>query len=252
MTGRTHVLAYVDPYTRSADHLDLLSAGPWQHLAPSVGAALTGVSNGVREIIELGAGTGLGTRVIGDCVPNARIMAVEPSSHLRAVLLHRIASDADLRSRVTVENRPFPSARLPGSFDALVMINTLGHLDHEAREKLWQVIAAGLRPRGCAVINLQQPTTSSAVPEFEMARERVGNRTYHGSAWAERVDDTTMMWHMTYRTSEDGKEIDATDVEYLWNVIDSTALERELAQHDLRATAAGDEQIGVFRIESSA
>lgn len=243
------MLAYEDPYSRSADHLDLLSAGPWQYLTPGVTEALSDLRDGAATIVELGAGTGLGTDVIARTAPCARIVAVEPSSHLRAVLLHRIASDIDLRSRVTVENRPFQSARLPASFDALVMINSLGHLDHEAREQLWQVIAAGLRPSGRAVVNLQQPTASSDVPEFEMARERVGDRTYHGSAWAERVDDTTMKWHMTYRTSEGGDQIDTVDVEYLWNVIDSARLARELAQHGLSATATGGERFGVFRIE---
>lgn len=183
---------YVDPYTRSADYLDLLSAGFWQHMAPIVTEALSGFADSDATIVELGAGTELGTAAIAHAAPNARIVAVEPSSHLRAVLLHRVASDADLRSRVTIENRPFPSSRLPAKFDALVMINSLGHLEPGARGELWRVIAAGLLPGGCAIVNLQQPTTAAAVPEFEMARERVGNREYHGTAWAERLDDTTM------------------------------------------------------------
>ncbi|MGV8874995.1 MAG: class I SAM-dependent methyltransferase [Rhodococcus sp. (in: high G+C Gram-positive bacteria)] len=240
-----------DPYARSADHLDLLSAGIWQHLAPCVSEALSDLPEH-SIVVELGAGTGLGTAVIAAAAPTSNIVAIEPSSHLRAVLLHRVAADADLRSRVTIENRPFPASRLPRTFDAFVVMNTLGHLDREAREHLWQVIAAGLRPRGWAVINLQQPTTSSIVPEFEMAHERVGNRAYHGSAWAERIDDTIMKWHMIYTTSEDGVELDATDVEYLWNVIDSSTLGHELAQHKLGVTAVGAEQLGVFRIESSA
>jgi SAM-dependent methyltransferase len=243
---------YPDPYTRSADHLDLLSAGPWQHMAPSVSAALADVGETEATIVELGSGTGLGTNIIALAAPNARIMAVEPSSHLRAVLLHRVASDNDLRRRVTIENRPFPSSRLPEKFDALVMINSLGHLDSDERTELWRVIAAGLLPGGCAVINLQAPTTSSSVSEFEMARERVGNREYHGTARAERVDEHTMAWQMTYRTSESGREIDTTEVEYRWNVLDADTLEAELAQHDLRASAVGDEQFGVFRIKLDA
>ncbi|GEM_PF-1453557 len=243
--------AYADPYARSADHLDLLSAGMWEHLTPAVTEALADLAEH-STVVELGAGTGLGTDVIARAAPTACIVAVEPSSHLRAVLLHRVASDPDLRSRVTIENRPFPASRLPESFDAFVVMNTLGHLNREAREELWQLIAAGLRPQGYAVINVQQPTTASAVPEFEMAEERVGHRTYHGSAWAERIDDTTMKWHMTYRTSEDGTEIDAAEVEYLWNVVDPIAIESELTQHDLRVTAIGDEQLGLLRIERSA
>lgn len=240
---------YVDPYTRSADHLDLLSTGTWQHMTPSVTEALTGFAESDVTIVELGAGTGLGTGVIAHAAPNARIVAVEPSSHLRAVLLHRVASDTDLRSRVTVEDQPFPASRLPEKFDALVMINSLGHLETGARGELWRVIAAGLLPGGCAVINLQQPTTASAVPEFEMACERVGNREYHGTAWAERLDDTTMVWHMTYKTSEDGNELDTMHVEYRWNVLGNDALEVELAQHHLHAEMVGDNQFGVFRIE---
>ncbi|HET8994909.1 MAG TPA: class I SAM-dependent methyltransferase [Rhodococcus sp. (in: high G+C Gram-positive bacteria)] len=252
MTERTHVPVYLDPYTRSADHLDLLSAGPWQHMAPTVSAALAGIGETEATIVELGSGTGLGTGVIAHAAPNAQIVAVEPSGHLRAVLLHRVASDNDLRSRVTVENRPFPSSRLPEKFDALVMINSLGHLDPDERSELWRVVATGLLPGGHAVINLQAPTTSSAVPEFEMARERVGNREYHGTASAERVDERTMIWHMTYRTSEDGHEIDATEVEYRWNVLDADTLDTELARHGLHAGAVGDEQLGVFRVEQDA
>lgn len=248
LTEGTHMHAYVDPYARSADHLDLLSAGMWEHLTTGVTDALSGLAEH-STIVELGAGTGLGTHVIARAAPTARILAVEPSSHLRAVLVHRVASNPDLRSRVTIENRPFPASRLPDTFDAFVVMNTLGHLTREARERLWRVIAAGLRPQGCAVVNLQQPTTSSAVPEFEMADERVGHRTYHGSAWAERIDDTTMKWHMTYRTSENGTEIDAVNVDYIWNVVDSNTIAFELTQHDLRATAMGDEQLGIFRIE---
>ncbi|MGB2950661.1 MAG: class I SAM-dependent methyltransferase [Rhodococcus sp. (in: high G+C Gram-positive bacteria)] len=212
-------------------------------------AALTGLDAANVRIVELGAGTGLGTRVIARAVPNARITAVEPSGHLRAALLNRVTSDQDLRARVTVENRPFPGSRLPEKFDALVMINSLGHLESAERGELWRVIADGLRPGGCAIVNLQAPSVSSDVPEFEMARELVGDREYHGTARAERLDDSTMAWHMTYRTSENGVELDATEVEYRWNVLDADTLAAELVEQDLRAEAVGEEQFGIFRIE---
>lgn len=132
------------------------------------------------------------------------------------------------------------------------MINSRGHLDPDARQALWGAIASGMTADGCAVINLQQPTTASAVPRFEMPREQVGDRTYHGSAWAERVDDATMTWHMTYRTSEGDNEIDTVDVDYRWHVTDRETLEDELLRHRLRATVVEDEQWGMFRIESAA
>ncbi len=77
----------------------------------------------------------------------------------------------------------------------------------------------------------------------------VGDREYHGTAWAERLDETTMIWHMTYRTSGRDIEFDTEEVEYRWNVLDADGLRAELGEHDLFATAVGDDVFGVHRIE---
>lgn len=241
--------AYTDPYTRSAEHLDLLSRQPWTLLAPNVIEALSAVT--ADTVVEIAAGTGLGTAVIADVCSSAEILAVEPSDHLRAILLHRIASDEHLRSRVTVDGTPFPQTQLPTSFDALVLINSLGHFSPADRDELWHRLATGLTAGGCAVLNLQAPTTPTAIPEFEMSRERVGRRDYHGTAWAERIDHATVLWHMAYRISEDGRVVDARDVEYLWHTLGPTELLAELAVHALAAEAVGNPMFGVHRITAA-
>ncbi|HNR00857.1 MAG TPA: class I SAM-dependent methyltransferase, partial [Trueperaceae bacterium] len=51
-------------------------------------------------VLDLGAGTGLGVRHLARAT-RARIVAVEPSVTMRAVLLARVADDPALASRVT-------------------------------------------------------------------------------------------------------------------------------------------------------
>ncbi len=56
---------------------------------------------GQGPIVDIGAGTGLGTLLVADTVPGGEVIAVEPSPILRAVLLSRLAADDGLRQRVT-------------------------------------------------------------------------------------------------------------------------------------------------------
>jgi predicted O-methyltransferase YrrM len=90
-----------DQYRESAEYIDVMSRVAWQELGPLLAGALTTAKPVSGPVVDLGAGTGLGTLVIAKALPEAEIIAVEPSSGLRAVLLSKVYDDPDLARRVT-------------------------------------------------------------------------------------------------------------------------------------------------------
>src|SRR5919201_4925139 len=102
-----------DPYAITAEFYDVLAGPRWATLAPALANALAGADPAAGPLLDLGAGTGLSTVALADAVPEATILAVEPSPSLRAVLLSRLAARPDLQRRVTVLPMDLFGAELP-------------------------------------------------------------------------------------------------------------------------------------------
>lgn len=117
-----------DPYERSAEYLDILIAESWEPLAPALADVLSRVRAGTGAVVDLGAGSGRGVRVICDALPRGPVLAVEPSAAMRAVLLARVHEDGELRERVTVVPGDCASADWPDGVRAVVALNMIGHL----------------------------------------------------------------------------------------------------------------------------
>ena len=92
-----------DPYAESGEFIDVLSQDAWRALRTPVTEAMRHARPDQGPIVDIGAGTGLGTILASQAVPDAELIAVEPSPILRAVLLARLVGDDDLRRRVTVQ-----------------------------------------------------------------------------------------------------------------------------------------------------
>jgi hypothetical protein len=65
-------------YAASAEYLHLLSRPMWTGLRPRLEAALTGLAPDAGPVLELGAGSGLGTDVLLDTLPHD-VLAAEPT-----------------------------------------------------------------------------------------------------------------------------------------------------------------------------
>jgi tRNA1(Val) A37 N6-methylase TrmN6 len=100
----------MNDYRESAEYVDIMSRDAWRELGPLLAEALEGVAG---PVVDLGAGSGLGTLVIAKALPEAEIIAVEPSSGLRAVLLSKVYDDPELARRVTVLDTDAQHATLP-------------------------------------------------------------------------------------------------------------------------------------------
>lgn len=220
-----------DPYRLAAEHFDLLITDAWRTLRPALATVLAD-ADPAAPILDLGAGTGIGTKVIAELAPRNEIVAVEPSAALRVGLFARLADHPELRDRVTVLPADALGAELPDRLGGVVAMNMIGHLAPEERAELWQRLAARLLPHAPLVLNLQPPARVEAVPETDFAGVTVGKHLYRGKGYARPAGESKVVWHTTYQVLHGTELISENTAEYDWWVLDADQLVAEL-------TAAG-------------
>lgn len=197
---------HADAYAVAAEYYDLWSGSYWDELGPALRAALADVDPANGPVVELGAGTGLGTVLIADTVDRARVIAVEPSRAMRGVLVSRIASRADLHERVTVLPFDLAHTSWPRWISGFVAMAMLGHLGPDERAKLWRMLSDRLGPGAPAIVHLQPPSRPAPVLLARHSECRLGELTYEGWSEAQPAGDTVLSWTMTYRVLR-GKDL---------------------------------------------
>ncbi|MDG4799969.1 class I SAM-dependent methyltransferase [Micromonospora sp. WMMD980] len=219
-----------DEYHESGEFLDLFSLGAWQTLREPVLAALAGAAPHAGPIVDLGAGSGLGTLLIAEVLPAARILAIEPSAAQRAALFGRLGPVPDLRERVTVVAAGAQDAPLPERIGGAIAMNMIGHLDPDARRRLWGRLRDRLADGAPLVVNAQPPAEPVEIAEAEFVTVRVGAHTYVGSGAAQPDGPGTIRWRMRYRVLDEAdrllREVTAA---YRWYVVSPEALAVELS-----------------------
>ncbi|GGT03983.1 methyltransferase type 12 [Planobispora rosea] len=232
-----------DPYERSAEFIDVMMAPHWDAFGPPLTKVLQGFGPG--PIVDLGAGGGLGTMVIAEALPDAEIMAVEPSPALRSVLTARMSERPGLRDRVTVLPGNLLRAALPPGVSGVVAMNVIGHLAPEERRGLWNLLVPGVR----AVLNLQPPAEPVEVPTTRFADLRLGRHRYEGWGRAEPAGPDSVTWHMSYRVYEGEQLVREVTTDYAWRVLGERTLREELREHHLTLTPVGPEDLGMYVVE---
>lgn len=199
-------------YESSAEFFDLVAASHTaSSSAPAVVAALAGIDPDAGPVLDLGAGTGLLTEAVARAHPRLELVAAEPAAAMRAALTARVLSDPGLRDRVTVTDGSAPDLELPDHLGAVLLCGVLGHLDADARRRLWRRLARRLPAGAPVIVELMARDRPAALPETRLARARVGAATY--------------TWWLTGR--QDG---DATRLDSRWTVDHGTTRVREV--HD--------------------
>lgn len=167
-------------------------------------------------------------------VPEADVVAVEPSPALRAVLLSRMAARPDLRQRVTVVAADALGADLPARLGAVLAVNTIGHLDPDGRRTLLRRVAERLAPGAPLVLNPQPPAEPMPVPFSAFSAVPVGRHTYEGGGSAEPSGPDTVTWRIRYRVlSADGTALRADHVNHRWRVTPAQVVLAEPAEAGL-------------------
>lgn len=197
-----------DSYAVAAEYYDLWAESYWEELGPVLRTAVHGIDPSDGPIVELGAGTGLGTVLLADAFPLASIVAVEPSRAMRGILVSRIFGRADLRHRVTLLPVDLAGMVWPDRLAGFVATAMLGHLVPEDRLGLWRTLAHRLAPGAPAVVHLQPPSRPERMPRTRHTVGRLGDLTYEGWNEAEPAGERVLRWTMTYRVLRDGEVVD--------------------------------------------
>ncbi len=237
-----------DPYGEAtAEFYDLLATGMWESFGPALACLLTDVDPTVGPIVDLGAGTGVGIAHIHAAVPDARIVAIEPSRAMRVALHGRLAADAALREVVSVVPLAFEATELPATISALVASAVLGHLDAPARNALWAALAERLAPGAPAIIGVLPPERPEPVPPTRYRALPVGDHVYEGWMEGEVVDDRRMRWTMSYRMLAGDRVIYERRASSEWITMSADDVDAEVARFGLTTERTGDEYVVVRR-----
>lgn len=148
-------------YAGLGEFHDLFMGAQWERLRPLLRAAF-GALPAEAIVAEIGAGTGLGTRVLL-AESAAQVWALEPSLVMRAILTARIADDTAISPRVTIVagSAPGALAQLPERLDGVVCAHMLGHLQRDERRALYQWLAAHLSENGVCLVTTQEHHTGN-------------------------------------------------------------------------------------------
>ncbi len=225
-------------YAVTAQFYDCMAAD--QHAAIDAGIAkmLDGLDTSAGPVLDIGAGTGLTTRVIAKALPEAEILAIEPDPAMRAALMTRVWSSTDLRKRVTILAGSVLEAELPTRISAAIASASLVHFNRRDRRRLLALLGERLAPSGRVVLEIQCPEAID-IPETQMAIARVGRLTYEGHASARRLDAERQRWRMTYRTLDGDRVLSSDTTEHVCWTISAEKILREAAAFNLNGAVEG-------------
>ncbi|MEV1293162.1 class I SAM-dependent methyltransferase [Pseudonocardia sp. NPDC049635] len=230
-------------YDRAAQYVHLLSIEAWRPLRPRLAAALARVDPATGPVLELGPGSGSGTATILATVPDAPVVAAEPSAAMRAVLLGRLEEIAGAE-RVTVYPGGAVEVPLPERLSAVVGMHMVGHLPPQDRRALWKALAARLAPGAPVVLQVQPPYTAVPVPPFPPIGVVRGAVRYEGTGRAEPTGPDSVRWTMQYRTVDGDRELERVVTSYDWWIVSAERLADELRTAGLDVRVDGDLVIG--------
>jgi hypothetical protein len=239
MTGTT---AATSDYEGLGEFHDLFMVERWRALRP-VFEATFGDLGPEATLLDLGAGTGLGTRTPRACT-RARIVAVEPSRTMRAVLTARIADDDDLAERVSVVAGAAPEILqdVAGPLAGFVCAHMLGHLTVAQRAGTF----AALRPLlllGAAGVATVDPGGAGS-SELMTEERRIGSQRYVVRYLPSDADNRYASEYEVH--DETGRAVRAERFEGSWTSVTAAALAAELDQ-DGWSVEPGDQSTVVLR-----
>ncbi|MGE4365427.1 MAG: class I SAM-dependent methyltransferase [Mycolicibacterium sp.] len=226
----------IDAYEGMGEFHDLFMTDVGGGLRPALASAFADLDP-VATVLDLGAGTGIGTRLLARSTP-AQVIAIEPSLTMRAVLLARVADDAELVDRVSVLAGAAPDIlnEVAGPVAGFVCAHMLGHLTAPQRQQTFARLSALLEPDGIGIITLPRTPDPAEAPVVEEST-RIGRHRYlarHQATQSEYLvlDGDRILRQETFPSSWEPPTLDQ--------------LHNELRQAGLHL-ADGDERIGLVR-----
>lgn len=208
-------------YSTTAEFYELVARRHTASIAPALEQIIGGTAHVPGDLVEIGAGTGCVTALLGKSAPDCAILAAEPSPVMRAMLLSRIAGDPTLQRRVTVVSEPADAVALPEQIRATILIGVAGHMDEAERTRLWQRLTERLVPGGVIVVDLMG-TTTPGLPPVRLLRESVGAQTYEWWASATATGQERLLrFDTTWKVLSDNVVVREVHDTYPWWSLDA-------------------------------
>ncbi|WP_250293324.1 class I SAM-dependent methyltransferase [Streptomyces atroolivaceus] len=234
----------IDYYSTSAEFYELVATRHTASSGPPLSQVLKGVDTSYGPVLEIGAGTGRVTEVIASALPQAEIIAAEPSATMRAMLTSRVARDPGLRRRVTVVDGAAQDLPLPDKLSAVVIFGVAGHLTAPERVALWRRLAARLPDGAPIVVELMGVSSPRLIPPVMSLRETIGRQTYEWWIGGEPTEGDAMRFTTTWKVlREDGRTVREVSDSYVWHTFDVARLAAEAGMTSRRVTEAGGQAI---------
>lgn len=124
------------------------------------GWALDLVPADIKNILELGAGTGLFTQLLRDRFPKARIRLMDFSGPMLALARERLGED----TRVEYQQADYLTEPFPHGMCAIVSSLSIHHLDDQGKRLIFRKAYGALAPNG-VFVNADQ--VAGPTPELE-------------------------------------------------------------------------------------
>lgn len=205
-------------------------------------------------VLDIGAGSGLNTALVLERFPHARVLAVEPSPSMRALLLSRIASHTEWHERVTVRPESIFDAPLPRTIAGALMLGVIGHFDSDERNTVFAALRQRLPVGAPVLFDLQEPERPIRVAPFAFLDARVGDLRYAGTGEAWPDGDSTdgdgdrMIWRMTYSTLEGDTVLYEATAEHRYHHPAHDTVRAEAAAAGLRMERVGHSTYWVLTV----
>jgi SAM-dependent methyltransferase len=204
-------------YGSIAEFYDLVALQQSASTGPALARMLRLLPENHGPVVEIGAGTGRVTRTILAARTDLRVIAVEPSAEMRAVLTSRLWAEKDARDRVTIVAAAAPDLDLPPQISAAVIFGVAGHLDETARRRMFSDLRARLAPGGFIAVELM-----GAVRDLRPTRTLsadVGEQTYEWWVSGRPLAADEMHFSNTWRVLHRGRIVREVVDEHRWVVL---------------------------------
>ena len=230
----------IDAYAATAGAYDLFAEPFRPYQLAALAELLARLRPDAGPVLDVGAGSGANAAVVLERVPDARVMALEPSRAMRSLILSRLAARPEWHDRITVRPEDFFSATLPDQIGGAILLGVIGHFDAGERAAVLAELAARMPSGGAALIDLQAPERPRRIEPYEFTAARIGELTYRGIAEAWPAGGELMRWRMTYLCLDGERVLTEDTVEYDYRHPDPRVVADEAESVGLRLTPLSD------------